>query len=271
MLLLFIIIWVVWVVLVWTMQHRLMFPRGMIGPDRLLANVPPGVESIWLDTDDGERVEAWLIPAEGASADQPAGAVVFTHGNAEVIDDNLDLRWLTELGLHVLLVEYRGYGRSTGSPSQRVIVPDTIAFVEQLRQRPDVDPDRIAYLGRSIGCSVLAQVALQEPPKAMLMMVPPSRLDSMAWRFGVPPFMVRSPFRSDLAVQELDVPLLLLPRDQDSIIPASHAPRLHELASQSTLIMLKGNHNWLESDDEMRRERQAIESTLRDSGVLTDP
>lgn len=271
MILLLVGLWITWVLVVWMVQHSIMFPRGTIHSDRLMGQVPDGIESIWLDTANGSRVEAWLIPGRGATEDNPGPAIVFTHGNAEVIDDNLELGWLAEAGATVLLVEFRGYGRGTGSPSQRAIVGDTTNFVDLLRERPEVDPERIAYLGRSIGTGVLAQVARSRPPRAIVMLVPPARLDTMAWRFGVPPVFVRSPFRSDLAVAELDVPLLLLPRDQDRIIPSSHAVRLHGLAPRSELIMLKGTHNWLDDDGEMRREREAIRTFLVTHGVLDDP
>ncbi len=271
MILLLVGLWITWVLVVWMVQHSIMFPRGTIHSDRLMGQVPDGIESIWLDTANGSRVEAWLIPGRGATEDNPGPAIVFTHGNAEVIDDNLELGWLAEAGATVLLVEFRGYGRGTGSPSQRAIVGDTTNFVDLLRERPEVDPERIAYLGRSIGTGVLAQVARSRPPRAIVMLVPPARLDTMAWRFGVPPVFFRSPFRSDLAVAELDVPLLLLPRDQDRIIPSIHAVRLHDLAPRSELIMLKGTHNWLDDDGEMRREREAIRTFLVTHGVLDDP
>ncbi|MDG2422883.1 MAG: alpha/beta fold hydrolase [Phycisphaerales bacterium] len=268
MILILICVWIAWMIIVWMVQHSIMFPRGTIGPDRLLKHVPEGIESLWLDTDNGKRVEAWLIPGEGASADKPGPAVVFAHGNGEVIDDNLDLRWLADLGATVLLVEYRGYGRSSGAPSQRKLVDDTSRFVELLKSRPEVDPDRVAYLGRSIGTGVLAQVARDHVPTAMIMLVPPARLDKMAWRFGVPPFLVRSPFRSDLAVRDLDAPILILARDRDGIIPSNHAGMLHEASPRSELIMLNGTHNWLDDDDEMRRERNAMHSFLLKHGIL---
>lgn len=270
MIIILICIWVAWMILVWSLQHYLMFPRSMISRDRVLDQPPTGVESIWLDTPDGSRVEAWLIPGDGVTSDRPGPAVVFAHGNAELIDDNLDLQWLAEAGASVLLVEYRGYGRGSGSPSQARIVRDTRDFIEQLRTRPGIDPDRIAYLGRSIGTGVLAQVAKDTPPAAMAMIVPPARLDTMAWKFGAPPFLVRSPFRTDLAVVNLDMPILLLPRDRDEVVPAKHAGRLHELAPHSELVMLHGTHNMLDDDDEMRRERDSIRIFLEKHGVL-DP
>jgi len=263
--------WIGWMVLVWSLQHSIMFPRNTIGPDRLLNHVPDDIESIWIDTDDGHRVEAWLIPGKGVTAEQPGGAVVFAHGNGEVIDDNLDLRWLADRGVSVLLVEYRGYGRSTGSPSEARLVEDTSRFIELLAARPEIDADRIGYLGRSIGTGVLAQVATRHAPRAMVMLIPPARLDSMAWRFGVPPVLVRSPFRSDLAVKTLQLPILILARDRDGIIPDHHPGILHEAAPQSELIMLHGTHNWLDDDQEMKRERRAIDEFLLEAGIIVEP
>ena len=269
MLLLIIVVWLIWIAAVWSMQHRIMFPRAMIESYRIMDTVPPDIESMWLDTPDGHRVEAWIMPAENLKPGQKAPIVFFAHGNAEVIDGNLDLEWLAEAGTTVALIEYRGYGRSTGSPSQSAIVADTTSLVEQILQRPDVDESRVGFLGRSIGTGVLAQVARTHPPQAMAMIVPPARLDTMAWKFGVPPFMVRSPFRTDLAVQEVDMPLLILTRDRDTIIPAHHAPMLHELAPDSRLVTLRGTHNWLDDDEEIRKERTEIRSFLESHGIVT--
>ena len=81
------------------------------------------LKKIWLDTEEG-RVEAWLIPGDDVSAERPGPAVVFTHGNAELIDYwPAALAGYQKLGATLLLPEYRGYGRSAGSPSQEKICP----------------------------------------------------------------------------------------------------------------------------------------------------
>ena len=268
MLLILIGVWIAWIIVVWSVQHRIMFPTSMIDRSGLLDQVPDGVESIWIRGSGTPGVEAWFIPGKGVSSETPGPVLVFAHGNGELIDDNLDLKWIAELGTSVLLVEYRGYGRSTGSPSQSSIVSDTNTFMKMLKARPDVDVERIGYMGRSIGSGVLAQVAIDHPPAAMIMIVPPARLDTMAWRFGVPPFMVRSPFRTDIAVRDLEAPLLLLPRDKDEIIPGGHAEMIHGNAADSTLITLRGQHNWLDDVQESRREHEAIRSFLESNGVL---
>ena len=109
------------------------------------------------------------MAAPSASRDAPAPVVVFCHGNGERADQNLHLaRMFGAMGLSTLLVEYRGYGDSAGEPSQTALVADTLAFVERLAQRDDIDPARIVYYGRSLGAAVLFQVADKAPPRAMI-------------------------------------------------------------------------------------------------------
>ena len=118
-------------------QRRFIYPNYLRDAPESGGEEVRGLVKIWREPVKGEgRVEAWFLPGEGASADTPAPLVVFTHGNAELIDDwpsNLDQyrRW----GMSVLLPEYRGYGRSGGSPSQEDITADAVWFLEQALAR----------------------------------------------------------------------------------------------------------------------------------------
>ncbi|MDH3224273.1 MAG: alpha/beta hydrolase, partial [Gemmatimonadota bacterium] len=112
-------LYVGWAALLFLTQRRMMFPAAQAGATGSgVARTPADVEQLWLDIPGG-RVEAWFLPALDR---EPAPAVVFAHGNAELIDHALfDGRGLRELGLSVLLVEYPGYGRSEGRPSRNSI------------------------------------------------------------------------------------------------------------------------------------------------------
>ena len=233
------LVWVMLMTLAWLAQDRLIFPRWIANP-RAMKMLPPGIE-VWTRTvDDDIQIEAWFFPAVTHTNHAPA--IILTHGNAELIDDHFSTaNAYSRSGYHVLIPEYRVYGRSGGVPGQNDIVEDVCHFVERLQSRPDVD--RIAMMGRSIGCGVACQVALRHPPDAMVLMVPPARLDTMAWSYGIPGFLVRHPFRSDLALPEIDAPTLIIQRERDEVIPSHHAGILHAAAPNSRLLQVKGSHN----------------------------
>src|SRR5262245_45656976 len=120
-------------------QDRFIYPRDLAGPGRRIGDLPRGVESIWIDAGSPDRplkIEAWYLPppAEaGAASTGKHPAVIFFHGNAELIDTAIEhVRPWRDRGYAVLLPEYRGYGRSGGSPSQSAIVADAIRFHDLL-------------------------------------------------------------------------------------------------------------------------------------------
>lgn len=254
-----IVAWLVWLLLVSMLQERFIFPRFIANRD-VPAEIPPDVETLHRDLGGGERVEAWLLLPAGSD---PAPLLVIAHGNAELIDDWYGFaRSHAERGYAVLMAEYRDYGRSGGSPTQEALVEDAAYFLEQAKADHRIDGDRVGFVGMSIGTSVLAQLAVQDRPKAMVMIVPPARLDTFFWQFAAPPFLMRHPFRTDLAIQELDLPVLILSNSRDGIIPQGDGPLLHELAPDSTYMEFDGTHNVLGSEAEYRRRNDAIESFL---------
>ncbi|HSA24403.1 MAG TPA: hypothetical protein P5076_23280, partial [Myxococcota bacterium] len=131
------------------LQRYLIYPRWLREPRPAAGQGVEGLERLSRALPAGGEVEAWFLPGRGASADRPGPLVVFTHGNAELIDDwPRMLAPYRELGVSVLLPEYRGYGRSAGHPSQALLVEDALYFLEAALARPDVDRDRVVYHGR---------------------------------------------------------------------------------------------------------------------------
>jgi uncharacterized protein len=196
----------VWWLVVHVAQRRVLFPRHLAGPSSARAARPADVERLALTLPEGE-VEAWLVtptpPAQG-------GAVVCFHGNAERIDGQLELaRSYAARGLTVLLPEYRGYGRSAGSPSEEALVADALAFVGILLARGGVDPARIAYHGRSVGAGVACALARRRPPAALVLESAFRSVPALAARFAAPRFVVRDRFDNEEALRSLDLPTLL--------------------------------------------------------------
>jgi pimeloyl-ACP methyl ester carboxylesterase len=117
------VIYVAYCGLLFIFQRQVLFPRGMI-PAPAQSPLPgiPGLEKLWISTRFG-RVEAWFLPPLTGLGQEKSPAVIFGHGNGELIDYWPEaLSPFTRLGMAVLLVEYPGYGRSEGSPSQESVI-----------------------------------------------------------------------------------------------------------------------------------------------------
>lgn len=251
-------------------QERLIFPGwGMRALTQGLSR-PADVESLWIDIESGEKVEAWFALGRGRSAANPGPLVLATHGNAEVIDSYAYVfdRY-RELGVSLLLPEYRGYGRSGGRPGQAQLVADAVRFHDLAVARPEVDATRVLFHGRSIGGAVVAQLAAQRRPAAMILESSFTSMDDLAAAYWVPSLLVRHPFRTIDVVRGLDVPMLLLHGAHDEIIPVSHGRRLAAAARRAQYVELDCGHN-----DMLRDVRQywgRIEPFLREHGLLESP
>lgn len=226
----------------------LLVQRAVLFPHRLIE--PPGpatpngrYELLTLDTDAGP-VEAMLRLGEGVSPDRPGPLVIFAHGNAELIDHNVDaMSPYLDAGVSVLLPEYRGYGRSAGKPSQKTITADFVAWRNRMLDRPEVDPDRVVYHGRSLGGGVAAQLAKAHPPRGLILESTFTSVKAMAANYLVPPFLVRDPFDTLKVVRRLDRPILVMHGTTDHIIPPSHADRLASAAKDAKRVHFEAGHN----------------------------
>ena len=134
--------------LAFALQRSVLFPRPP-RPQTSPAEGHPDVDVVWLGPD--RAVEAWYLAPQGTGSHRPAPVLVFTHGNGELID-----YWLDEFevvrgwGLGVLLVEYPGYGRSGGNPSEASIA----RFVDEAHSAAaDLFQDFVAILGDECGCT----------------------------------------------------------------------------------------------------------------------
>jgi len=251
--------------LAWTMQDRIVFPRHFIGPAPE-GPLRAGVERLWLETAEGP-VEAWFVAGAGRSAESPGPAVVFFHGNAELIDHCLLVAdFYKSLGISTLLAEYRGYGRSAGAPSQRAIIEDMSAWVDLLAARPEVDGSKIVYHGRSLGGGVAAALSEVRPPAAVVIESSFTSAAAMARARGLPGFLARHPFPSDRSLAALKKPVLILHGTQDEIIAVGHGRRLHARVPGSVFLEMEGGH--LDFPRDWGAYSGAIREFLRGSGIV---
>lgn len=222
--------------------RRFVFPRPRSG----VGEGPPpfaNLEQHWLQTPEG-KVEYWFLRSEGpGEARRPA--VMFAHGNAELIDDWPEpLSRYGDLGVHLVLPEYRGYGRSAGRPTEASLTADWLAIAEEVSAREDVDDARLLFHGRSLGGGVVCAAASQRAPAALILQSTFTTLPSVAGRFGAPQWLVPDAFDNLACVSEVHCPCLIFHGDRDALIPVDHAHTLHESGNVARLRVFPGaDHN----------------------------
>jgi pimeloyl-ACP methyl ester carboxylesterase len=219
--------------------------RALLFPAPPLAGAPPrpnDAEVVWLESAAG-AVEAWYLPPLG-SARGPAPLLLFTHGNGELID-----YWPSEFeeprrwGLAVLLVEYPGYGRSSGAPSQRSVTATVLAAFDWAYRQRLVDGTRIIAYGRSVGGGAATALASERPVAAMILESTFTSVSVFARRFGAPAFLVRDRFDNLAVVRRFTRPLLILHGEHDEMIPAAQGRALHAAQPASKLHLMPCGHN----------------------------
>ena len=169
----------------------------------------------------------------GARA-EPKAHVLFLHGNAGNIGDRVPhIELLTAAGLDVLAFDYRGYGRSTGRPSEQGTYRDAQAALAALHRRPGVDPARVVYVGESLGGAVALALAVRSPPSGLVLQSTFTSVRDMARLHYplIPRAMVPDAYPSLRLVAEVRTRLLCLHGDSDELIPLMYGEALFEAAT----------------------------------------
>jgi fermentation-respiration switch protein FrsA (DUF1100 family) len=202
-------------------------------PVRELAGDPAGYglryEEVWFQAEDGVRLHGWWVPGRRPPA------LLWSHGNAGNISHRLDnIRQIHDrLGIGVFIFDYRGYGRSEGSPSEAGLYRDARAARQTLARTLGVPDPQVVYFGRSLGAAVALELALAHPPAGVILESPFLSVPAMANRtLPGAGFLFASRFDSLARIARLQVPLLVLHGDADEVVPHEHGRRLFEAASE---------------------------------------
>jgi fermentation-respiration switch protein FrsA (DUF1100 family) len=139
---------------------------------------------------------------------------------------------LTAVGFDVLLFDYRGYGHSSGKPSERGTYRDARAALACLLRQPDVDPARVLYLGESLGGAVAIELALAHPPAGLVLLSAFTSVREMARVHYplIPAALVPDAYPSLRLIGALRAPLLVLHGEDDAIVPVEHGRELLDAA-----------------------------------------
>jgi hypothetical protein len=194
-------------------------------------------------TPDGVQLHGWYMPERKAHI-----TLLHFHGNAGNISHRLHLykRW-HELGLAVFAFDYRGYGNSSGTPSEQGLYEDAMTAWRELTETLKIPGNQIILAGRSIGCAVAVQLATEVHAKTLVLETPFTSIADMArthYPFLPMRFLLRTRFDALAGISHVRVPVLIISARDDAIAPAWMGRKLFEAANEpKQWRLLAGDHN----------------------------
>lgn len=236
---------VIIVTLLWLAQRRLIyFPDGRTVPPA--ADALPGGRDVTLETSDGLHLGAWLVPPRAPSR---GFTVLVANGNGGNRADRAPLaEALSGAGFAVLLFDYRGYAGNGGRPSEKGLGRDVRAAYRHLVDVAAVPPDRLIYFGESLGAAVVAELATEHPPAALVLRSPFVDL-AAAGAVHYPFLPVRALLRDHFPVAShvarVAVPTSVVYGTADSVVPPGQSREVAERAAGSvSVVAVEGaDHN----------------------------
>jgi hypothetical protein len=201
-------------------------------------------KEVFFNTEDGRKLHGWLFPLPGKSP-----LILFFHGNAGNISHRLDnVRLLLNQGLSVFIFDYRGYGKSTGRPSEKGLYRDGIAAYDHLVREEHITSENIVLFGRSLGAAVAVDIALKREVKALILESAFTSTKDMAktmFLFGLLAPVLPSNYNNLKKIVRIDVPKLIIHGTEDNIVPYSMGEKLFDASKAPKFFfpIEKAGHN----------------------------
>ena len=200
-------------------------------------------ENITFHTMDDKKLNGWFIPAQ-----QPIGTVIFCHGNAGNISHRLDtIKLFNSINLNVFIFDYRGYGKSSGFPTEKGLYLDAEAAYDYLVMRNGIDKGKITLYGESLGGAVVYDLALKRNVSAVITFGTFSSVADMTKVVfpGLPIGKFLSiKFNTILKIKQVNCPKLIIHSINDEIVPYSQGQKLFESARvPKEFYQMRGGHN----------------------------
>lgn len=208
--------------------------------DRYVTKYKEGIREKYFKIN-GENIHGWVLREELAAEK----LIFFYGGNAEDVYGNLT-SFAEKLNACIVLANYRGYGYSTGKPSQDSIIADSEAIYKQMMEK--YKPKKFMFFGRSLGSGVASYMASKYEPEALILVTPFDSLENVAKElYPVLPvsLLLNYPFRSYEYLQDFKKPVYVISGAEDRIIKPKRTKALVEsLSTVKKLVVLQGaNHN----------------------------
>jgi len=238
--------WVLLSLLIYFFQPKLIFfPHNEIKATPALISLQ--YDDIFLTTTDGEVLNAWWIPHPEARA-----TILFLHGNAGNISHRLDsINIFHQLGLSVLLIDYRGYGKSTGKPSEEGTYLDAESAWHYLTNEKNIESNNIIIFGRSLGGAVASWLAEKHSPAGLIVESSFTSIADMGkhyYPYLPTSLLARIKYASINRIANIKSPTLFIHSKHDEIIPYEYGKQLFtealkETTTAKSFLDTTGGHN----------------------------
>jgi uncharacterized protein len=236
-----VILYTIVIIILYVLQTRLIFYPGRLSGNFRLN--PGGAEEIFFNTSDGERISALYFRGTRPEV------ILYFHGNAGDLNG-----WkfvagdFTAWGYGVLIIDYRGYGKSSGEISEKGFYNDAEAACDFLIQDKKVSPDNIIVYGRSVGSGVAVELASKRSFKGLVLEAPYTSLPVLANEklpFFFPSLYLKYRFDNIRKINNVKSPVIFIHGTKDTLIPPSHSERLFDefKGKKKMILVTGGSHN----------------------------
>ena len=216
-------------------------------PGKRLGDTPEAAglqyEDVYLVTDDDIKIHGWYVPHPDAQA-----TLLFFHGNAGNLSHRLEsISIFHDIGLAVFIIDYRGYGRSEGRPTERGTYRDAMAAWNYLVGERRLRPDEIIVFGRSLGGAVAAALAAKVTPAAVILESTFTSIKDLGkhyYPYLPVSWIARIHYPVDEYIASFQCPVLVIHSNQDEVVPARLGQRLFDSAPEPKMFLpVSGDHN----------------------------
>jgi len=239
---------------------RLLERKIIYYPSKIIEFKPSEVglayEDVFLKAQDGIELHGWFVPAPN-----PYATVLYFHGNAGNISHRVEIaKMFNEKKMNFFIIDYRGFGRSKGSPNEKGTYLDGLAAYNYLVNVKGILPEKIVLYGKSLGAAVAIDVATKVKAGAFICESGFTSTQDMArgiYKFFPLWLFVGQKYDSLGKIEQVNIPTLIIHSQNDEIVPFSHGKRLFEKAREpKELYVMRGGHNdafYIYSEECMQR------------------
>lgn len=228
-------------------KGNIFFPSKYMSIDP--ANAGFEYENVYFNTSDGKKIHGWYFPNK---ENKRGLTVLFCHGNAGNIEHRLEkITMLHDIGLNVFIFDYRGYGKSAGSPDEEGVYKDADGAYLYLKEKREISAAKIILYGESIGGAVAVDLAKREKVGSLITEGAFTSIKDMTrivYPF-LPHFILSTRFDTLSKIGFVKCPKLIIHSQDDEIVPVSMAAKLFNVSKDPKLfVKIRGGHNTAFSD-----------------------